>query len=353
MTTRTLAATLFAAMTLLAALPAQEEKEVQVSESPQRSKHVVGLGGGPGGKYGARRAGRKHLRKVNAKAARAIELGLEWLKAHQDEDGRWDADGFMKHDGTDPKSTGPGAANADLIVTSLALHAFLADGSTLRSGPHKDVVRRAILWLRKQLKDNGAFGDESAANFAFSHAMATLVFTEMFHVTKYMTMRPLAQRATVYLDKFRLSRGGWSPDPKSGDRKAAADPMLGFWCTLVYMTARDAKLAKSADGLESARRYLDGLVGENGVLGSSAGRSPLGTNALAVDAAIRDRELAAAVLLGQFLAGEDPSKSSGGKLAIDAIAARTPEWKKGAMSYFEWFCASHLLYQVGGRVWQK
>ena len=29
---------------------------------------------------------------------KAIKRGLDWLAAHQDEDGRWDCDGFGKHD---------------------------------------------------------------------------------------------------------------------------------------------------------------------------------------------------------------------------------------------------------------
>ena len=29
---------------------------------------------------------------------KAITRGLDWLAAHQDEDGRWDCDGFGKHD---------------------------------------------------------------------------------------------------------------------------------------------------------------------------------------------------------------------------------------------------------------
>ena len=29
----------------------------------------------------------------------AVDRDLAWLAAHQDDDGRWDCDGFMKHDG--------------------------------------------------------------------------------------------------------------------------------------------------------------------------------------------------------------------------------------------------------------
>ena len=44
-----------------------------------------------------------------------------------------------------------GAGNPvhDVGVTGLALLAFLGDGSTMRSGPYKDVVKKAVKWLRK------------------------------------------------------------------------------------------------------------------------------------------------------------------------------------------------------------
>src|SRR5262245_45995668 len=58
---------------------------------------AVGLGGGAGGKYGGRGGGRGGG-GVGKSTAAAIESGLEWLRNHQDEDGKWDCDGFMKHD---------------------------------------------------------------------------------------------------------------------------------------------------------------------------------------------------------------------------------------------------------------
>ena len=60
---------------------------------PRANIGLGGLSGGAGGRYGGR-AGRRSVGPY----ATAIGAGLEWLKNHQDEDGRWDCDGFMKHD---------------------------------------------------------------------------------------------------------------------------------------------------------------------------------------------------------------------------------------------------------------
>src|SRR5690349_18381513 len=45
----------------------------------------------------------------------AVRAALGWLQAHQDEDGRWDCDGFMKHDGKQP-TDGAGQAQYDIGV---------------------------------------------------------------------------------------------------------------------------------------------------------------------------------------------------------------------------------------------
>ena len=91
---------------------------------------AVGLGGGAGGKYGGRGGGGKGGRRAVGKAtAIAIEAALEWLKNHQDEDGKWDADEFMRHDVEGVPCDGPGHAVHDVGLTGLALLAFLGDGS--------------------------------------------------------------------------------------------------------------------------------------------------------------------------------------------------------------------------------
>ena len=111
---------------------------------------------------------------VGVATRRAISNGLEWLKSHQDADGRWDADEFMKHDVEGEPSDGAGNALHDVGITGLALLAFLGDGNTMRSGPYRDVVSNAVAWLRGQQGDNGLFGSNAAHDFIYDHALASL-----------------------------------------------------------------------------------------------------------------------------------------------------------------------------------
>src|SRR5580765_1661147 len=101
-------------------------------EGPQWNQ-VVGLGGGAGGKYGGRVEGRSSLVGGARAAGKAIEDGLRWLCQHQDDDGRFDADGFMKHDPPGAPCDGPGNPAQDVGVTALALLALLGDGNSPRA----------------------------------------------------------------------------------------------------------------------------------------------------------------------------------------------------------------------------
>lgn len=55
-------------------------------------------------------------RRVSARAARAITAACDWLARHQDADGKWDADEFMKHDVDGEPSTGAGNPVHDIGV---------------------------------------------------------------------------------------------------------------------------------------------------------------------------------------------------------------------------------------------
>ena len=155
-----------------------EVQEVEISETEEISENVideadtdtvesafdsnqwntaVGLGGGAGGKWGGRRGGRRKLRGKKRGTARAIDLGLKWLKDHQDKSGKWDTRRFheARHQRCTPCDGAGNAGARRRRAPRLALLAFLGDGSTMRSGPYKNEVKKAVIWLRKQQGTNG------------------------------------------------------------------------------------------------------------------------------------------------------------------------------------------------------
>src|SRR5690606_13155010 len=199
---------------------------------------AVGLGGGAGGpKYSGRGSGRGRLGRTGTVVT--LERALQWLKDHQDEDGKWDADDFMKHDVEGEPCDGPGNAVHDVGLTGLALLAFLGDGSTLRSGPYRDVVRKGVKWLREQQdEDTGLFGTANSNEFVYDHAIATLAMVEAYGLSDYKLLRKNAQMGINYLEAHRNPYSVWRYQPRDN----ANDTSVTGWCVMAYKAAQDFDL---------------------------------------------------------------------------------------------------------------
>ena len=102
---------------------------------------------------------------------------LKWLTAHQDKDGRWDTDGFMKHDPPMDKCDGAGILTNDLGVTSLALLAFLRSGYTdagsTEENPFAKNIKRGLSWLIKHQEKSGRIFEAHSSAWIYGHAIAT------------------------------------------------------------------------------------------------------------------------------------------------------------------------------------
>jgi hypothetical protein len=173
---------------------------------------------GAGGKYGGRAKGGEELARRGGKAsATAIQLGIDWLVRHQAVDGRWDADAFMERELAGERSDGPGLAVHDVGVTGLALLALLGDGNSLRSGPQRESVRRAVAWLREQQDPaTGLIGTTSHHSFIYDHAIATLAMVEAYGLSEYKLLKSSAQRAIDYLEFHRNPYAVWRYQPRDG-----------------------------------------------------------------------------------------------------------------------------------------
>src|SRR5262249_4553937 len=128
--------------------------------------------------FGARCSGHSALRRSAASTAEAIDSGIDWLLRHQDEDGKWDADEFMKHDGSGPKGDGAGNPVHDIGVTALASLCLLGNGSTPVSGPYREALRKAVAWLIDQQNENGRIGLDASTEFIYDHAIGSTALAE-------------------------------------------------------------------------------------------------------------------------------------------------------------------------------
>jgi hypothetical protein len=315
---------------------------------------AVGLGGGAGGRYGGR--GGKGGKGGGGKSyAAAIDAGLKWLKDHQDEDGKWDCDGFMKHDDAASEiCDGPGNAVHDVGVTGLALLAFLGDGSTMRSGPYKDVVKKGAKWLKDQQQENGLFGQNASHDFIYDHAIAAYAMCEAFGLSESTLLKETAQKGIYYLESHRNPYAVWRYQPRDNDN----DTSVTAWCIMAYESGKFFKLTVNDEALKYAAQFLDTVsdpTGRHGYTkqGEKSSRKP-GEHATKFPPE-KAEALTAVGLFCRFFMDQDPKEKPIMKSAADLVLAKPPLWseKEGTIDHYYWYYATYALFQMGGRHWTE
>jgi len=286
----------------------------------------IGVGGAAGGGPFAGRGGHRNLRAMTGgKSTKGtVDLGLEWLKLHQDPDGRWDADGFHERCRLN-RCGGPGAATADHPTTGLALLAFLGAGETHKHGRYKKVVKSALKYLKKAQGPEGNFGTARIPAERDAHAIATLAMCEAYGLTASPLFKQSAQAAVDFLQ-----------------RSFYADTSASLWRILALRSAKAAKLRLDPKAMDVARAWLDRVTEPN------SGRVYCGYS-MYPPADLLTRTAAGAFC--RVLTGEDPKKSRAIARATDLCLSALP--REGAVTEpVYWYFATMLLFQVGGDPWK-
>jgi hypothetical protein len=313
---------------------------------------TIGLFGPPPG--GPKGTGRGVRGSKSGGPLSPIGPALAWLAKHQDADGRWDADGFMKHDVDGEPCDGVGNPVHDVGVTALALMAFVGDGNSMRSGPYRETVRRAVSWLKDQQGPDGRFGPGSSSDFIYDHAIAAYAMCEAYGYSQYKLLAPVAQRGIDYLQAHRNPYGAWRYQPRDGDN----DTSVTCWAIMALSSAQHWGLTVDRAALQAAEVFLDSCTSADGHLGYSrageaSARKPGDHGArFPVD---KTEALTAAGLFCRFFLGQDPKEQPCMRAAVDRILAKKPSWdaKSGSIDHYYWYYASYALYQMGGRAWSE
>jgi hypothetical protein len=314
-----------------------------------------GRSGGAGGRFGGR-GGRGGNSGGNGKlSAAAIGAGLEWLASHQDEDGKWDCDAFMKHDRADsPISDGPGNAVHDVGVTGLALLAFLGDGSTLRAGPFRENIKKGVSWLRAQQQNNGLFGNNASHDFIYDHAIATYAMCEAYGLSNYQLLKQSAQNGINYLESHRNPYSVWRYQPRDNDN----DTSVTSWCLLACQTGEFFGLEVNPNALKLGLTWLDQVTAPDGRAGYTkqgerSSRNP-GDHSKRFPVE-KGEALAAAGLFTRFFLGQDPEQVPVMKAAADLILKQPPRWdtEAGTIDHYYWYFGTYAMYQMGGNYWRE
>ncbi|MEM8882520.1 MAG: prenyltransferase/squalene oxidase repeat-containing protein [Planctomycetota bacterium] len=176
---------------------------------------------------------------------KSIEMGLAWLVKHQDDDGRWDADNFAKHDPNNDKSDGRGGTLYDVGVSGLALLALM---QARDPQVHEASIERGLTFLFNQQDTEGCFGARSSQHFMYNTAIATAAMCEGFRRTKNLRWKKSATAGITFLLQARNPYLAWRYEPRAGEN----DTSITGWCVEALRRARRARLPIGAADFDAA-----------------------------------------------------------------------------------------------------
>jgi biopolymer transport protein ExbD len=304
---------------------------------------------------------------LSIESTRAVEAGLEWLAAHQSQDGAFEAEGFprwcRRRAVEKPGTEGAGRAEHDVGTTGLALLAFLGAGYTNRSDDERGFGRAVAAGLRylKNVQDaEGCFGPRSS-RFLYSHAVATLAVLESYLRTRSSVYRIPAQKAVSFLERARNPAGVWRYGVRPGD----SDTSATFWAALALHTARrvasqETERARSGSipfATDEAAfpaidtwltKVTDPATGRVGYTGRGTDASRYGDAVAKFPAAKSEGNTATGVLL-RLLAGQDSANESM-RRSTALIDALPPLWNPddGSIDLHAWHAGSLAKAAAGG-----
>jgi len=255
--------------------------------------------------------------------------GEPWLIAHQDEDGRWDADGFAKHDPEGRESDGAGRADYDVAVTGLAVFGLLGDGATLDGGVFHENAARAVEWLLgQQDPETGIIGEAEGEALLHGHALATLALCEAHYFSPKRGLDPACRKAVRAILDLRNPSGAWGVD----GAKPRDSAIISGWMLLALLSARDCGFPIEEGAIERALGWVEGLSeGEEGLVTPSA-----------------------VALLVRMLLTEGPEKDPACVPHAEVLLRHLPEWNPDDpdLCFDTWCFGSLAMYQMGGsRYW--
>ena len=198
---------------------------------------VMGLSGAAGGSSGlpsgySKRSGKAKSKAVkrgggDAKTEAAVDMALQWLALHQEEDGSWDPD----------KYEGNAKGRGVVATTALALLPFLGAGHNEMAGKYKKTVRDGINYINGVMRDPSVFKRPNFYN-NYGSALVLMALSESTLFGSSPTTKKNADRlAEYFVEQYMAAPGqGWHYS-KAGD-----DFSVSGWIALGLKSAKAADL---------------------------------------------------------------------------------------------------------------
>ena len=315
---------------------------------------AYGIGGGRSGAYGQRWGKGSLAREGGSPGTEsAVTSSLRWLHFHQDDDGKWDQDGFQKNCDTrsGPACDGQGTSQYDVACTGMALLAFFGHGHTHRVGLFKKTVKKGLEWLTAQQKPDGSMGDRLVESWIYNHAIGTMALCEAYAVTRDYRLKYPAQKAVDFIRDAQNPGLGWKYNPRSGHN----DTSVTGWMVMALKAAKTAGLNVEQSMFDGAINWFDRATNAQGKTGyirpGDDGSIIRGVN----ENYAKLPTMTAAAILCRIFCGQsrrDPKIIKG----VEILQNNLPRWNKPSntmVDFYYWYYGTYAMFQYGGQTWQR
>jgi len=190
-------------------------------------------------------------------AASAVALALEWLARHQLADGSWSFD--HRRGACQGRCGDPGSLeDARIGATALGVLPFLGYGQTHKQGKYRDVVRRALAYLGKQMERDGSLHE--AGGTMYSHGLAAIALCEAYGMTRDTDLIRAAQKSLDFITQAQDPQGGgWRYAPQE-----PGDTSVVGWQLMALKSGHLSYLNVNPNTIKGASRFLDSVEEESG-----------------------------------------------------------------------------------------
>ena len=167
-----------------------------------------------------------------------IDRALDWMCQIQEADGSWDAEKWGGNQGF------------KVALTALPVIALLEGGPP--SPAREETTRRAVAWLRGQMKEDGSFGTENQGQ-PYNQSIGTLALLAWQRHHPDADLQASIQPALEFMLRRQIRDGGWGYL-----RSFKSDSSITEWHVEALAAAETLGWSQARPALERARAWMAG-----------------------------------------------------------------------------------------------
>jgi hypothetical protein len=310
------------------------------------------------GKRGQRRAGRRQLLLANGGSRRteqAVTAALDWLRRHQQNEGRWSVHDYTQRCGREKKRgycSGVGQERCfDIGGSALSLLAYSGRGLDHKIvGPFQKTIEKGKDYLVSRQNRNGLFGKKYETHYVYNHVLSTFALADLLLMSGDESLRPPLDRAVRYLEKTQNPGWSWRYNFRGEDQREGMrnDTSVTAWVVMALKTAKECNITVSEKSFDGAKKWLDYAYTEPTKFRP------------ATYAYIKPNAKTSMYLYGRpycstacgMLARQFMEQSNDMTPCAETLREALPDWK-GVRNMYYWYYGSMAMFQVGGDYWEE